>query len=57
MIYALCEATHLYISHSEKLHIADAAQCREWTGAAVYSWMKTLVIQEQIFIRGIFQSK
>jgi hypothetical protein len=32
----LCENTHLYISRSEMLHIADALQCREQTEVAVY---------------------
>jgi hypothetical protein len=57
MIEALCEAAHFDISRSEKLHIADAAQCHERTGAAVYSWMKTFLMQEQVFVKGIFQSK
>jgi hypothetical protein len=52
MIEALCEAAHFDISRSEKLHIADAAQCHERIGAAVYSWMKTFLMQEQVFVKG-----
>jgi hypothetical protein len=32
-------------------HIADAADCREWSETAVHPWKKPLLVSENVFKR------